>query len=72
MLCSPLSRATQYYSPFLTRMAKGLRLMSKAIKLGCQQVDLALDSCKAVGVLSCYIPKAIIPLKYDLKSIGRS
>ena len=66
------SKATQYYSPFLTKMAKGLNLVSKAVKLGYQQVDLVLDSCKDVGVLSCYIPKAINPFKYDLKSIGRS
>ena len=61
-----------YYSPFLTGMAKGLRLVSKAVKLGCQHVDLVLDSYKAVGMLICYIPKTINPLKYDLKSIERN
>ena len=49
-------------------MAKGLRLVSKAINLSYQQVDLVLDSYNAVGVLSCYIPKVINPLKYDLKA----
>ena len=52
---APPQELPQSYSPFLTEMAKGLRLMSEAIKLGCQQVDLILDSCKAIGVLSCYI-----------------
>ena len=66
------SNATQYYSPFLIGMAKGLRLVSEAVKLGCQQVYLLLDSYKAIGVLSCYIPKTINPLKYDVKSIGRN
>ena len=66
------SKATQHYFPFLTGMAKGLRLVSKAINLGYQQVDLVLDSYNAVGMLSCYILKAINPLKYDLKSIKRS
>ena len=32
-------------------MAKGLKLVSEAIKPGCQQVDLILDSCKAIGVI---------------------
>ena len=66
------SRATHYYSPFLTGMAKGLRLVSKAVKLGCQQVNLVLDIYKSIGMHICYITKTINPLKYDLKSIGRN
>ena len=61
-----------YYSPFFTGIAKGLRLVSKTVKLGYQQVDLVLDSYKSVGMLICYITKTINPLKYDLKSIGRN
>ena len=57
---------------FLTEMAKGLRLVSKAVKLGCQHVDLVLDSYKSVGMLICYIPRTINPLKYDLKASRRT
>ena len=46
------SRATPYYSPLFTRMAKGLWLVREAIKLGCEQVDLVLNGCKPIGVLS--------------------
>ena len=49
------SKATPYNYPFLTRMAKGLLLVNEAIKLGCEQVDLVLDGCKPVGVLSLEI-----------------
>ena len=51
-MSSPPQEQPQYHSPFLTKMAKGLRLVSEAIKFGCQQCDLVLDSYKAVGVLS--------------------
>ena len=66
---APPQKLPQYHSPFLTEMAKGLRLVSEAIKLGCQQCDLVLDSCKVVGVLSLYISKTINPFNYDLKGI---
>ena len=66
------SSANPYYSPFLTIMAKGIRLASEAVKLGCKTVNLVLDSCKVVGMLICYILKTINPLQYDLKGIGRN
>ena len=44
------------FSPFFIGMAKGLMLIHKAIKLGCEQVDLVLNGCKSVGVLNLDIP----------------
>ena len=51
----PLKRYPNTTPLFFTGMAKGLRLVSEAIKLSYQQVNLILDSCKAVGVFSCHI-----------------
>ena len=60
-----------YYSPFLTGMAKGLRLVREAIKLGCGQVDLVLNGGQPIGVLSLDFSQAVNPFKNDLKSIRR-
>jgi len=65
------SKATPISLLIFVGMAKGLRLVIEAIKFGCQQCDLVLDSCKVVGVLSLYISYTINPLKNDLKSIWR-
>jgi len=52
-------------------MAKGLSLVSEAIKLGCEQVDLVFNGGQPIGVLSLDFFQAINPLKNDLKSIWR-
>ena len=50
---SPPQKLLPYYSPFLTKMAKGLQLVREAIKPSCEQVDLVLDSSNPVINLIC-------------------
>ena len=64
------SRATPtHISPFLTRIAKGLRLCREAIKLSWKQINLVLDGSQPVKLLILDDSQVVNPLKDDLKCI---
>ena len=58
-----------YFSPFLTRMAKGLLMGSEAIKLCWKKIHLLLDSSQLVRLLILNVSKPVNPFKDDLKCI---
>ena len=58
-----------YFSPFLTRMAKGLLLGSEAGKLSWKKIHLLLDSSQPIRLLILGVTKPVNLVKDDLKCI---